>query len=562
MARSPVHHRDSGRRHSGRADQWHADPAGEVWPPPAAQPALSRPAPAGPAYQPGRAPERFSGEPGSRARHSAGITGPESPGPSAPDWPTGGWTTAEWLVDPRLGGPGREEEWLAGEWPTGEWRYDRRPSAAPASAPAMPRLLAAARADGQPVWLSEHLSVHGRVPHPRSDAVGAAAAKLITDSGLRGRGGAGFPVAAKMRAVLAADGPPLLVANGAARDLLAEKDTFLLTRLPHLVLDGAQVAGAAIRAHHIVVAVADRPDVRSIMQEALVERQRARLDPIPVRVEIVAAGYVAGESSALAQQLSGGPARPTSDPPHTAAHGVNGRPTLVQNVETLAHVGLLARHGVGWFRAAGTPDDPGSLLVTVLGAVPGPVVLEVPVGAPVQRALLGAGGLTEPIGAVLVGGGAGRWLPARTGLAAPLSHAGLAAVGGVLGVGAVVALPDRACGVVETARLVRYLAGQSSGQCGACLNGLPAIAAALSALADGKAEPATMARLLRWCGMVTGRGACRHPDGTAGLVASAVRVFAEDVRRHVDGWCGRSLRGVLPVPDVPAPGRVRVGQRP
>jgi NADH:ubiquinone oxidoreductase subunit F (NADH-binding) len=193
----------------------------------------------------------------------------------------------------------------------------------------------------------------------------------------------------------------------------------------------------------------------------------------------------------------------------------------------------------------------------VRGAVAQPSVVEVPVGATVEQALSGVGWLTEPVGAVLVGGCAGRWLPATTALAAPLSHAGMTAAGGTLGAGIVIALPDQACGLDETARLARYLADQSAGQCGACLNGLPAIAGALTALATGKGDRSTVSRLHRWCSIVSGRGACSHPDGTTGLVASALEVFAEDVDRHLAGWCGRPLRGVLALPAEQRKGKRR-----
>ncbi len=187
-------------------------------------------------------------------------------------------------------------------------------------------------------------------------------------------------------------------------------------------------------------------------------------------------------------------------------------------------------------------------------------MIEVPVGTTVEQALVGAGWLTEAIGAVQVGGCFGRWLPAPAALSAPLSHAGMLAVGGTLGAGVVIALPDRACGLDETARLARYLAGESAGQCGACVNGLPAIAGALTALAESRADAVTVQRVHRWCGMVSGRGACRHPDGVAGLVASGLAVFADDVRRHLGGWCGRPLRGVLPVPPpAPRPDGPRTG---
>jgi len=401
--------------------------------------------------------------------------------------------------------------------------------------------------------LDEHLRKYGPLP-ARQRGPDERLLRLAADSRLRGRGGAGFPVEAKMRAVLAARGRAVVVANGAAGDPLSEKDTFLLTRLPHLVLDGAQVAAAAVDARQVLLYVLARPQVYGAVERALAERHRGRVDAVPVRLLPAPDRYVAGESSAAVHHLSGGPPLPVFQPPHTAARGVKGRPTLVQNVETLANLGLLARYGSDWFRGVGTADEPGSLVITVRGAVPRPVVVEVPVGASVEQALVGAGWLTEAAGGILVGGCFGRWLPAAAAPSVPLSHAGMAGVGGTLGAGVVVALPDRACGLRETARIARYLAGESSGQCGACVNGLPAIAGALTALAESRADGSTVQRLYRWCGMVAGRGACRHPDGVAGLVASALGVFAEDVGRHLAGGCAHPLSDVLPVP-APASAR-------
>ncbi|MFL6131088.1 MAG: NADH-ubiquinone oxidoreductase-F iron-sulfur binding region domain-containing protein [Mycobacteriales bacterium] len=469
--------------------------------------------------------------------------------------------SGEWVAEPFPGQrapvatPAAE---ITGEWPTGRWTgrpaaEPAHPAPDPAPAAGVPRLLAGVRRDGRPVSLAEHQRAHGPLPAAR-------AFRLIAESGLRGRGGAGFPVEAKVRAVRAVRGKPVVVVNGVAGDPLGEKDTFLVSRLPHLVLDGAQVAAEAVEARQVTVYVVERPGLLELMERALAERRRAHLDEVPMKLVAAPDRYVAGESSATAQRLSGGPAVPVFRPPHIAERGVRGRPTLVQNVETLANLGLLARHGSGWFRRVGSPEEPGTLVLTVRGAVAQPAVVEVPVGATVEQALSAVGWLTEPVGAVLVGGCAGRWLPAKTALAAPLSHAGLAAVGGVLGAGIVIALPDRACGLDQTARLAQYLAGESAGQCGACLNGLPAIAGALTALATGKGDAGTVQRLHRWCSSVAGRGACAHPDGTTGLVASALEVFAEDVRRHLNGWCGRPLRGVLPVPEGRR-ARHRVGAR-
>ncbi|HEV7657517.1 MAG TPA: NADH-ubiquinone oxidoreductase-F iron-sulfur binding region domain-containing protein [Mycobacteriales bacterium] len=456
--------------------------------------------------------------------------------------------TGEWVREdiPGLRAPSRAATGeITGEWPTGMWE---RRAVAPAveraagsGAAGLPRLLAAVRPDGRPVTLAEHRAAYGPLNS-------AGAGRVIAESGLRGRGGAGFPVEAKVRAVRAVRGKAVVVVNGAAGDPLGEKDTFLISRVPHLILDGAQVAADAVEARQIMVSVVQRTGVYDVMERALAERRRAKLDEVPMKLVPAPDRYVTGESSATAQHLSGGAAVPLYHPPHTSERGVKGRPTLVQNVETMANLALLSRYGASWFREVGEAAEPGSLVLTIRGAVAQPAVVEVPVGTTVEAALSGVGWLTEPVGAMLIGGCAGRWLPATTALATPLSHAGMATAGGSLGAGIVIALPDRACGLDETARLARYLADQSAGQCGACLNGLPAIAGALSALATGKGDRNVVARLHRWCSSIAGRGACSHPDGTAGLVASALEVFAEDVERHLSGWCGRPVRGVLPLP--------------
>jgi NADH:ubiquinone oxidoreductase subunit F (NADH-binding) len=218
---------------------------------------------------------------------------------------------------------------------------------------------------------------------------------------------------------------------------------------------------------------------------------------------------------------------------------VGGRPTLVSNAETLAHAALVARHGADWFHQVGTPEEPGTLLVTVFGAVRSPGVVEAAVGTTIGALVHAVGALTAPPAAVLVGGYAGGWLRPTEAWPVPYSRAGLRAVGLSPGVGLVGVLPADRCPVVETARLVGWLAGESAGQCGPCLNGLPALAAGLRQLAGGvrRATRATELpeRLARWAGMVDGRGACHHPDGVATLVRSLLAHFADDVAAHADG---------------------------
>jgi NADH:ubiquinone oxidoreductase subunit F (NADH-binding) len=205
----------------------------------------------------------------------------------------------------------------------------------------------------------------------------------------------------------------------------------------------------------------------------------------------------------------------------------------VANVETLAHVALIARHGGDWFRRLGTVEDPGSALVTVTGAVRHPGVYEIALGSGLGTLLASAGGEAEPVRAFLLGGYAGAWIDAAEAARVRLGRRELAALGGRLGAGVVVALPHSACPVAETTRVAGWLADQSAGQCGPCVNGLAAIADELADVCDGSAGPDARQRLQRWCALATGRGACAHPDGTAAFVASALRVFAVEILDHM-----------------------------
>jgi NADH:ubiquinone oxidoreductase subunit F (NADH-binding) len=394
--------------------------------------------------------------------------------------------------------------------------------------------------------LAAHLARYGPLPSSgRADVLA-----LVEAAGLTGRGGAGFPTSRKLRAVAAGRGPAVVVANGTESEPASGKDRVLMTYAPHLVLDGAQLAAAAVGATRAYVhAVADETVLASL-HRALDERRGSRLDRVPVTVTVAEDRFVAGQETAVVAQLAGGPALPRFARPPVYARGVDGRPTLVQNVETLAHLALLARFGAPWFRSVGTPDDPGTRLVTVGGAVARPGVVEVASGT-TARALLGrAGGPAARPEALLVGGYHGTWLPAEAVLDVPLVRSALAAYDANPGAGLVAVLPAGRCGLVETARVVRYLADQGARQCGPCVHGLAAVADAFEQLAAGRPQRRTVADLQRWCGILPGRGACAHPDGTVRLVRSALRTFADEVGRHEAGRCsGSDPRPVLPVPN-------------
>lgn len=386
-------------------------------------------------------------------------------------------------------------------------------------------LLAGARDEG-PVPLAEHVRLHGglRPDAARTLAADVAAVRLL------GRGGAAFPVATKLAGV--APGPDVrVVVNGSEGEPASWKDRVLMRRVPHLVLDGAVVVAAALRTSHVLVAVHDARSATAL-RTALAERADAQ----HLQVVDAAGTFVGGEARSLVNRLSGAAPVPSGRRTLPTVDGVDGRPTFLSNVETFAQLGLLARRGPGGFASTGTPEEPGSTLATLLGDVPHPGVVEVPHGKPVAE-LVGGAGRT-----VLLGGYHGRWTVAAD---LVVDRADLRARGATWGAGVVAVLPDTTCPLGEVARVARWLAGESAGQCGPCVFGLDSLAADVEGLAAG--EPVDLARLSRRLGLVRGRGACAHPDGAVGFLASALTAFADDVAVHAAGHgCGRPTLGVLP----------------
>jgi NADH:ubiquinone oxidoreductase subunit F (NADH-binding) len=414
---------------------------------------------------------------------------------------------------------------------------------------ALPRLFAGPAAGPDPhSALADHLRVHGPVPAHWDPA---RVLGEVTASGLAGRGGARFPAGRKLAAVRAAPGgPAVIVGNGAEGEPASRKDTAILWHAPHLVLDGLQIAAAVGGADTVVLALhAGRPGLRRHLDAAIAARQAAGLDRLPVRVRETPPRFLAGEETALTGFLDGGPAVPAFKRYRVFERGVGGRPTLVQNVETLAHLALIARHGAGWFRAAGTGAEPGTLLCTATQADGSTRVVETQAGVPIGD-LLRLGGDVQ---AVLAGGYHGGWVTESEARSLRFSDADLRPAGAFTGAGVLAALPAGACGLTETANVARYLALESAGQCGPCLNGLPRVAAALTALARPAPAPADLANVQRWAGLLGGRGACHHPDGTVRFVGTALRVFAAEIAAHARGQCRaqRPAAAFLPVPAAP-----------
>jgi len=444
---------------------------------------------------------------------------------------------------------------------------DAPPIAEPDVAPALPRLLAGIPAHGA-MSLQEHLTVHG--PAPVSGKRGRRNPSALIDridrAGLGGRGGAGFPTATKMRAVAGARRRAIVVANAAEGEPASLKDRTLLQKLPHLVLDGAILAAEAIGADEAIICVCESAvaTVDSAAQ-AIDERLRTsrqsssamaelRSDRSPrLQLATVPQHYVAGQESALVNHLNGGPAIPTFTPPMPFEAGVRRRPTLINNAETLAHIALIARHGSQWFRQLGTPTQPGSTLVTLSGPVAHPGVYEIEHGASLASLLEAAGGTTARLRAALVGGYAGSWIGEERLRGLALSDEHLAPHGASMGAGVVLLLGEEACPVAETARAARWLAGQSTGQCGPCIYGLDALATTVEEIAGGLVTATAMQRLDRLASLVSRRGACGHPDGAVNFILSAADTFATEFADHArHGRCDACAQpGVLPLPAQP-----------
>ena len=351
-------------------------------------------------------------------------------------------------------------------------------------------------------------------PLPR---VSPALIDAIERARLVGRGGASFPVATKWRAVAQrSNGRAVIVVNGAEGEPQSKKDRALMTARPHLVLDGAFIAARVLRAQRVILYIGERHTAaRSSMMRALAQRS----EPERSNVKFAAAPprYVAGAEAAAVHFLNEGVATPINVPPYPFERGVEGAPTLVQNVETLAHVANLARTG----HASGT------VLLTLVGGVTRQGVVEVESETTVTDAINQAGGLTEVARAVLVGGYFGTWMEPEQAWGLRLDPSAARLGCGVIGV-----LPSSRCAVCEVAAIMRYLAAESSAQCGPCFFGLRALADACTRIVEEGSSPEVLKRLRRWADEVRGRGACKHPDGAVLFLSSALQVFADEFASH------------------------------
>ncbi len=366
----------------------------------------------------------------------------------------------------------------------------------------------------------------------------------VEASGLLGRGGAAFPMAVKLRTVrdngAGADGT-VVIANGEEGEPASIKDRWLLRNRPHVVLDGLRLAAGIIRADRAVVYVSDSAATESV-ERALAELP-GDLIGAPVELLTVAAGYVAGEETAAVHVVNGGPAKPTDKPPRPFEEGVAGKPTLISNVETLAHLAYLHQHGAESFRELGTDASPGTFLATITGGGRAPALYELPHGVAFADLLTVHGVSPEHVRGALMGGYfAG--LANRDIVGATLDHESVRALGSGLGCGAIGILTAD-CPVAVAASVLAYFDRENAGQCGSCFNGTAAMAAVATGLRDGVATEEDVDRLKRWSVVLRGRGACATLDGAANVAASLLARFPDEVQRHLENGCQTCLSGAF-----------------
>lgn len=393
--------------------------------------------------------------------------------------------------------------------------------------------------------LAAHRERYGEVPSRTADEL----LELLHEADVKGRGGAGFPFARKLSAALDARGRPTVVVNASEGEPASFKDAALVLTRPHLVLDGALATARALRTRtvHLVVP-GERPQVERRLRRAVAERRRCDRGVSWV-VHQASPRFVGGQARAVIELMSGRENLPVTAWRPEAVDGYRRRPTLLSNAETFAHVALLALEGGPRYRMFGSPDEPGTVLLTVKPPFTPPHVVEVPHGT-AWSAVLPSDIMERP---VLLGGYHGTWATPGQLAGLTVSRTAMSTAGLTLGAGAVLPLAPGQCPLHRATTITRYLAAQSAGRCGPCFNGLPALADAMSQIDEGRLARDRADELSR---TVTRRGACAHPDGTARMAQSVLSAYAHEVEAHAQGWC--SFTGLRAAAGRPFGDRTRV----
>ncbi|CAN5772114.1 hypothetical protein BH24CHL8_BH24CHL8_05570 [soil metagenome] len=384
--------------------------------------------------------------------------------------------------------------------------------------------------------------------------------RIVTESGLRGRGGAGYPTGRKWRAC--AQQPPgarYVVANGFEADPGAQLDRTLLERDPHAVLEGLALAAYAVGARQAYVAVKSGATLAARrLREAVLQAEeqgllgtRAIDGRIDLHVEIreVQGGFVVGEETVLLRALENKRAQPDQRPPYPTERGLFDRPTVVNNVETLAAVPWIVAHGAAAYAGLGVDGLSGTTLLQVSGAVRTPGIVEVPLGTPLTEVLALAGSVETPK-AVLVGGPSGAFLPAD-GLDVALDPDRLSDAGAIWGSGTLLVADERACIVDMASLMTRYLNDEACGKTIPCRIGLRRLAEIGDRFTSGRPRPTDPQLLQDLCADTRDAALCALEATATNPLLSGMRYFASEFEAHI-------VRGECPA-GVCQPLRVAAG---
>ncbi|MEA2025362.1 MAG: NADH-ubiquinone oxidoreductase-F iron-sulfur binding region domain-containing protein [Chloroflexota bacterium] len=369
-----------------------------------------------------------------------------------------------------------------------------------------------------------------------------AVISMISESGLRGRGGAGYPTGSKWRDCASQpETRRYVVANGFEADPGAQVDRVLMERDPHAVIEGVAIAAWAVRAETAIIAVsATAPVVVERLRNAIdesVERgyigRGADGHVLDIEVREVAGSFVVGEETVLLRALEGRRAQPDQRPPYPSRAGLWGKPTVVNNIKTLAAVPWIVSHGAGAYASLGSADAPGTTLVQLGGAVRKPGIVEVPLGATVREILDGPGGFVQgTLKAVLVGGPTGGFLPPES-LDTPLTYERLREAGALSGSGTLLALDESACIVDVATLMTRYLNDNACGKTIPCRIGTRRMAELGGAICSGHVRPSDAGVLEDLAADVRDAALCGLEADASNPLLSGMRYFAPEFEAHI-----------------------------
>ena len=369
----------------------------------------------------------------------------------------------------------------------------------------------------------------------------------LKKAGLRGRGGAGFPTGIKWDKVLNHRVPErYFVCNAGEHEPGTFKDRHLLKTLPHQLIEGCLIASHTVNAKASFIYInheylEEQQNLKKAIAQA---RERGFIGKnvlgsgIDIELEIFDGhgSYVAGEETAMLESMQGRPAMPRQKPPfYPTDFGLYGKPTLVNNVETLCNIPRILHKGASWFTQVGTEKCPGTMMFSLSGSINRPGVYEMPMGVTIRDLIEQCGGGVpngRKIKAVFPGGPAFSMVTADQ-LDLPMDFDSLKKAGTGLGSAGVIVVDDATCMVAKTLHFSNFFKNESCGQCPPCRMGTMNLAALMTKIEAGQGTQKDLDSMLQLCGFVKGTGYCTLVTGASVLVQSSLKLFRHEYEEHI-----------------------------